>query len=304
MIGAGALGNPPPTDCWVAGRRKKAGMLERCNKRPFHVVPLQACHGFIGLVCIILLAGPQIAISQAVNAPSPNHPSASSPAFDRRAFEHPLNEIQGDIYLAKGQYAAAIDAYASLHSHSAIVWNKIGMAYHHLSAFDAARKAYLQALSINPRYAPAANNLAAVYYTERDFKHAEHYYKRALKYTSEDAVIYCNLGTAYFAEQNYNKGKKEYRKALALDQHVFAPDKATVVEAMATREQRIALNYYLAQTFAGLGKQEEALLYLRKAMNEGFNDRKRLTEDKEFAGLRTTPEFQQLMTQEWSGPVN
>ncbi len=244
----------------------------------------------------ILLSGSSLGQSQAVPTSSGTNPSQVSLA--RRSLDHPLDEMQGDVLMARGQYVAAITAYRALNSRSAIVWNKIGMAYHHLFALEEARKAYSEALSINPRYAPAANNLAAVYYTERDFKHAEHFYKRALKYTSEDAVIYCNLGTAYFAQKNYNKGKKEYRKALALDQHVFAPDKASLVEATASREQRLALNYYLAQTFAGLGKQEEALLYLRKAMDDGFNDRKRLNEDKEFAVLRTTPKFQELLTQE------
>jgi hypothetical protein len=33
-------------------------------------------------------------------------------------------------------------------------------------------------------------------------------------------------------------------------------------------------------------------------MDEGFNDRKRLDEDKDFATLRTTPQFQKLLNQE------
>ncbi len=39
------------------------------------------------------------------------------------------------------------------------------------------------------------------------------------------------------------------------------------------------------------------MLYLRKAINEGFNDRKKLLEDKEFATLRDVPEFQQLIAE-------
>ena len=42
----------------------------------------------------------------------------------------------------------------------------------------------------------------------------------------------------------------------------------------------------------------QALVYLRKAMDEGFKDRKRLIEDKDFAVLRTTPQFQKLLDQE------
>jgi len=207
-------------------------------------------------------------------------------------------EKKADILMARGEYAAAILAYQQSNLKSAIVWNNIGMAYHHLFALDQARKAYQQALAINPRFAPASNNLAAVYYGQHDFSEAEHWYKKALKHTSESAVIYCNLGTAYFAEARYKKGIKAYRKAFSIDQQVFAPKQNAMVEAGASREQRIEMNYFVAATYARVGQHEQALNSLRKAMDEGFRDRKRLDEDKDFATLRTTPEFQHLLDQE------
>ncbi len=207
-------------------------------------------------------------------------------------------EVHADVLMARGEYAAAIAAYQQIDLKSAIVWNNIGMAYHHLFALEEARKAYQAALALNPRFAPAANNLAAVYYAQRDFGQSEHWYKRALKHTSESAVIYCNLGTNYFAEGKYKKGVKEYRKAFSLDQQVFTPSDAAMVQGASSREQRVAMNYFVAETFASAGQKEQALLYLRKAMDEGFKDRKRLIEDKDFASLLTTPEFQQLLDQE------
>ncbi len=80
--------------------------------------------------------------------------------------------------MARGEYAAAIAAYQQSDLKSAIVWNNIGMAYHHLFALAEARKAYQQALTLNPRFAPAANNLAAVYYGQHEFRVAEHWYKK------------------------------------------------------------------------------------------------------------------------------
>jgi tetratricopeptide (TPR) repeat protein len=236
--------------------------------------------------------------SQLLAAQALPRPSQTASVPERKILERPADEMKGDILMARGEYVAAIGAYQAINSSSAIVWNKIGMAYHHLFALDEARIAYLKALAINSRYAPAANNLAAVYYAQGNLGQAEHFYKRALKYTSEDATIYCNLGTAYFAEKKYNKGKKEYRKAFSLDHQVFTPDGAALVQAASSREQRIALNYYLAQTYAQAGEQEQALNFLRKAMDEGFNDRKRLSEDKEFAELRATPKFHELLVQE------
>jgi tetratricopeptide (TPR) repeat protein len=239
----------------------------------------------------------------AEQAPSPqttNNPAQQAHAPERKSLglEQLPVEKKADILLARGQYAAAIAAYQQSNLKSAIVWNNIGMAYHHLFALEEARKAYQQALAINPRYAPAANNLAAVYYAQHEFKVAEHWYKKALKHTSESAVIYCNLGTAYFAEDKYKKGVKMYQKAFSIDQGVFDPNRSAMVEGGGSREQRVAINYYIAQTFAKAGKQDQALLYLRKAMDEGFKDRKRLIEDTDFAVLRTMPQFQQLLDQE------
>ncbi len=47
----------------------------------------------------------------------------------------------------RGSYASAIDAYQKVWPKSAIVWNKIGLAYHHLYALDEAMKDYQMALT-------------------------------------------------------------------------------------------------------------------------------------------------------------
>jgi tetratricopeptide (TPR) repeat protein len=240
---------------------------------------------------------PQSPSAQTTAAP-PQQVSESVQQRKTLSYQPVPAEMKADILMARGEYAAAIVAYQEGNLKSAIVWNNIGMAYHHMFALDEARKAYQTALAINPRFAPASNNLAAVYYGQHDFRDAEHFYKRALKHTQESAVIFCNLGTAYFAQGKYKQGMKAYRKAFEIDESVFAPDRAAMIEAGSSREQRIAMNYFVAATYARAGKQDKALIYLRKAMDEGFRDRKRLIEDKDFATLRTTPEFQHLMDQE------
>ena len=55
------------------------------------------------------------------------------------------------------------------------------------------------------------------------------------------------------------------------------------------------VNYELAKTYANAGMNDRALDYLRKALGEGFNDRKKLMNDPELASLRETPEFLQLL---------
>jgi tetratricopeptide (TPR) repeat protein len=204
-------------------------------------------------------------------------------------------EAQGDLLMVNGDYVAAIEAYRQSTLRSAATWNKIGVAYHHLFALEEARKNYQMALTLNPRYPDALNNLAAVYDGEHNYKKAEKTYKRALKYGPNSAVAYRNLGTAYFGEGNYKEGAKAYRKALELNPNSFDPDQTEVKEEKISRRQRVVISYCLAKAYAMAGKNEEALISLRKAMDAGFNDRRLLMEDKEFTELRTTPEFHQLM---------
>jgi tetratricopeptide (TPR) repeat protein len=198
----------------------------------------------------------------------------------------------------RGSYASAIDAYQKVWPKSAIVWNKIGLAYHHLYALDEAMKDYQMALTLDPHFSQAHNNLGAVYHGKHQFDLAEREYKRAIKYDPHSSVNYCNLGTTYFAEFKYKKGIKSYQKAIQLDPQAFAMEKRDKIEEGTPREARVATAYNLARVYAGAGRNQEALAALRKAVDAGFNDRKRLMADKEFASLRETAEFHQLMVQE------
>ena len=149
-----------------------------------------------------------------------------------------------------------------------------------------------------PRYPDAINNLAAVYHGEGKYKKAEKTYKRALRYGPNSALTYRNLGTAYFSDGKYKEGANAYQKALGLNPNSFDSDRTEVKEEKISRRQRVAVDYCLAKAYAIAGRNEQALVYLRKALDAGFNDRRLLMEDKEFAQLRTTPEFQRLIVEQ------
>ncbi len=216
--------------------------------------------------------------------------------FDAMASLAP--ETRGDLLMSRGSYAAAIDAYQQAWPRTATLWNKMGLAYHHLFALDEAMKDYQMALHLDPHFAEAYNNLGAVYHGKHEWALAEKQYKRAIKYKPHASVSYCNLGTTYFAESKYRQGVKAYQKAIEVDPQAFSPEKRDSIEEGTTRETRVAADYNLAKLYASIGRNREALAELRKALSDGFKDRKRLMADKEFASLRITPEFRQLMVEE------
>jgi tetratricopeptide (TPR) repeat protein len=112
------------------------------------------------------------------------------------------------------------------------------------------------------------------------------------------AVIAANLGTAYFARSKYKDGLEAYQTAFALDSTVFDPDSPQLIQGSTNVHDRARQDYCIAELFAEAGNNDRALEYLRKALNDGFDDRNRLMQDTDFAQLRKTPEFAQLMAEE------
>ncbi len=206
-------------------------------------------------------------------------------------------EDRGDLLMARQQYLAAIEAYRQAPM-DAVVLNKIGMAYHHLFALDEARKDYQKALLIRPNYPEAINNLGAADFAQGNYKEAIRLYRRALKLMPRSAVIAANLGTAYFARSKYKNGLEAYQTAFSLDPTVFDPDSPSLIQGSTTAKDRARQDYCIAELFAEAGNIDRALEYLRKSLNDGFDDRNRLMQDTDFAQLRKTPEFAQLMAEE------
>jgi tetratricopeptide (TPR) repeat protein len=206
-------------------------------------------------------------------------------------------EQRGDLSMARQQYLAAIDAYRQAPV-NAVTLNKLGIAYHHLFALDEARKEYEKALLIRPNYPEAINNLGAADFARGDYKGAIRLYRKAFKLMPHSAVISANLGTAYFARRKYASGLEAYQTAFSLDPTVFGPDSPQIITGATTAEERARQDYCIAELFAEAGKTEVALDYLRKALNSGFRDRNRIMQDTDFAQLRKTPEFAQLMVEE------
>jgi tetratricopeptide (TPR) repeat protein len=151
-------------------------------------------------------------------------------------------------------------------------------------------------MKLDPRYAEAINNLGAIYYGQKSYRRSIKLYQRALAITPDAASIYSNLGSAYFARKEYQKAATAYQKALSIDPEVFEHHNqyGTLLQERSTTE-RAKFHFYLAKTYAKAGQNERALLYIRKALEEGFTERKKFMEDSEFTNLRALPEFKELM---------
>jgi tetratricopeptide (TPR) repeat protein len=210
-------------------------------------------------------------------------------------------ETRGDIYMARKMYREAIDTFREGGSNPVLL-NKIGIAYHQMMQLDNARKSYEQALKIKPDYVEVMNNLGTVYYARKSFRRAIGWYQRALKVAPNDlrsASIYSNLGTAYFARKQYERATQAYQTAMKIDPEVFERHGSVgVILEERSVEERAKYHFYLAKLYAKGGRNELALQYLRKSLEEGFKEKKKLEEEDDFAGLREMPEFKELLAKE------
>jgi tetratricopeptide (TPR) repeat protein len=208
-------------------------------------------------------------------------------------------ETRGDIFMARKMYREAIEAFSEGSPKDAVLRNKTGIAYHQLQQFDKAKKNYDAAVKLRPQYAEAHNNIGTIYYAAKSYRRAVNAYKKALQLSPGSASIHMNLGTAYFARGLEKDAMEEYQKAMALDPDVFERHGTYgVLLEERSVEDRAKYHYALAKLYANSSRPDLVLQYLRKALEEGFKDKKKMEQEPAFAALRESPEFQALLALE------
>jgi tetratricopeptide (TPR) repeat protein len=232
----------------------------------------------------------------------------SSP-FAKHAFDTPsvppraepglTSEQKGDLFMARKLFRDAIDAYREGPQNSPVTWNKIGIAYHQLGELGAAKRNYEKAMRLDKKYAEAVNNDGTVYYAQKKYTAAISRYKRAIALNPDAAAFWSNLGTAYYSRGKFEDMTVAYQKALDLDPGVFEHRGMVGSELQdRTVADRARYHFEMARIYAKTGRDDLALQYLRRSLEEGLKDRAKMTQAPEFAKLRETVEFKELLALE------
>ncbi len=207
-------------------------------------------------------------------------------------------EQRADIFMARKMYREAIETYREA-PETAILENKIGIAYHQLADLNSAARCYQRAIRLDPKFSQAINNLGTIYYSRQSYRRAIGQYKKVLRIAPDSASTLANLGSAYLARKQYELASENYQKAMAIDPGIFEHRNGvgTTVRDQAVGDRPMFF-YYLARSYAKAGMKDQALNYIRKSLEEGFKERKKFINDPEFAGLQKDPEFQKIMESE------
>lgn len=208
-------------------------------------------------------------------------------------------EQTADILRAEKFYADSIDYYqAALRKSSspAVLYNKEGIAELLFVHLREAKHDFEHAIKADSKYSEATNNLGVLYYNLHNYGKAIKYYRKAITLNANSASFHSNLGTAYFSKKEYALASQEYAAALSLDADIFERHSQAGISAqVSSLEDRALYSYILARMFAAHGDADHCLLYLKKAMEEGYKVAVNFQKDREFSGFRKDPRFLALL---------
>jgi tetratricopeptide (TPR) repeat protein len=230
--------------------------------------------------------------------PEQTAPAAGSPSTPSTSSQALTLEQRADILMARKNYADAADYYYRALKESKfkdpLVWNKLGIAFQQVNKFHSARKAYTNAAHADKNFAEAWNNIGTVLFMEKKYGASVKYYQRAIELKGDVAAFHMNLGASYSRLKKYDQTVEEYRTALGIDPNVVNQDSGvgTVIKASGADA---GYYFYMAKAFASVGNAEEAVRYLRRALEDGYSNPKQIDEDPAFKKISQHPAFVELM---------
>jgi tetratricopeptide (TPR) repeat protein len=247
---------------------------------------------------LLLLTAPALLAQEGQPAPPPAPPIAPRVEPPAASATAPELETRGDELRAQKLYLDALDYYraALRKSPTALLHNKMGLTEMQLMHLKEAKKSFERAIKADRKYADGYNNLGVIHYLNRKYGKAIKQYRKAIALRENSPTYHLNLGSAYFSRRDFDRARAEYARALQLDPEVFEHRSQVGVAAqMSSPGDRAHYSFLIARMYAGAGDLERSLLYLRRAMEEGYKKIDDVYKDEEFAALRKDPRFAELM---------
>jgi tetratricopeptide (TPR) repeat protein len=255
------------------------------------------------LFCLLILVIPLVATVQAQTS-SPELVQISPPTFRRTqppSATASVEELEkrGDELRVEKDYLDALDYYRAVLAkkpNNPAVCNKAGIAELLMQRYKEAGKDFEKAVHFDHQYAEAINNLGVIDYEQKKYGKAIKQYEKAIRLRPDSASFYSNQGAAYFGKKEFEKAIEDYAKAMELDPLILERTSHNGVSAqLPSPEDRARYDYIIAKLWAKQGDRDRSLLYLRRALEEGYKGIDAVYKDPEFAGLRGDTRFTELM---------
>jgi tetratricopeptide (TPR) repeat protein len=168
-----------------------------------------------------------------------------------------------------------------------------------------------QAKALDPLSIRAATDLGIVLYYSHRFKEAETEFEETLKLDPYSYRTHVNLGKTYLALGRFDDARRIFEKAsllsnndplangLTAEAEALGGDIEGAKSMLAALEQRAQTTYVtpisLAAAFAGLGRLDDALVYLKKARADRAITALYVNVDPNWDALHDNPDFRELV---------
>ena len=199
-------------------------------------------------------------------------------------------------------------------SDEAVQRNNLGASLLQQGKVDEAVAEFQKAVALDPKYTAAHLNLGYAYDRQGRPEEAMSQYQKVIALEPGNLFAHNNLGVLYDKKGLYDEAIREFERVLQID-----TSNATALENLENakrskgtvqeREERFArarkevearpddprAAYNLGRLHASFGEKEQALKWLAKALELGFDDVKFLKDDPALAPLKDDPRFTGLL---------
>ena len=173
------------------------------------------------------------------------------------------------------------------------VWNKIGIARQNLQELSEARRAYKEAIRLKKDFSEPYNNIGTTYYLNDQAKKSLKWYRQAIERDPSNPAYHYNLGTALYATKRFKEAIESYQRVLDLDSNFFT-SRSNVGTTLQARPADAKYFFYVAKVFAHNKRFEEAVRYLRRALEDGFKEFEMIDQDPDFKIMAEFPPYVEL----------
>ncbi len=170
--------------------------------------------------------------------------------------------------------------------------NKMGVVRIELRQNNLAREMFQRTVRVQKTNASAWNNLGVTEYASQNYRSAVSDYRKASKLDKQSAVYHSNLGMAYFEMRDMDSARKEFSRAVRLDPRIMggSPENGGSTAHVVGTQNYAELCFEMARLYAHEGKPVDAVQWLAKAGEQGFDVRKGMREDSALLALLKNPE--------------
>jgi cellulose synthase operon protein C len=141
-------------------------------------------------------------------------------ALERNEDENLVRQAMAEVHLLKKDASAAIELYDQIllaQTDSPKLWCERGVALHQQGQHAAAAASYRRALTIDPAYAIAHNNLGVAQYHAGETEGAVDSFRAALSSQPNFVKAWLNLALLLFRGKRLQLGLESYRQVLTLE---------------------------------------------------------------------------------------